>query len=60
MNTRKIKKEIDFLKAMIGDSDVNGVRYFNRVLKMIKASKIPQIFKTQLIKELEDTSGMIE
>ena len=46
---------------MIGDSDLNGARYFSRIKNMIKKSKlIDNKQKEKLHSLLEETSGITD
>ena len=58
-----MKKDINekvFLRRMIKDSDVNGAKYFIKIINMIKKSKLTNREKEILINKLEDTSGYTE
>jgi len=57
---KPMNKEYSFIKAMIGDSDLNGVRYFLRMIKLIKSSSLDDRQKERLNKLLGDISGMVE
>jgi hypothetical protein len=55
-----MNKEYSFIKAMVEDSDLNGVRYFLSMKKLIKNSPLNERQKERLNKLLGDISGMVE
>ena len=58
---KKKTKEKLFLRRMIADSDLNGVKYYRSTRSMIKKNKIlNKSEKEKLIEKLEETSGFME